>query len=94
MITLTVFKFATPEGVNQMLDKGTSRQKMEMIRGQDGDIVTWPEGKDMPKSRQPVSMAGMGALQGALRGILYGMTFFVPIHGLAVGQFMAIRAAR
>ena len=94
MTTLAVSKFATPEGANQMLDTITSLQKMELIKVQDAAIVTWPAGKDKPKSKQPVSMAGMGALQGALRGILSGMIFIVPIHGLEVGQFIAPWAAR
>ena len=88
MATLTVFKFATPEGANQMLDKVTSLQKMELIKIQDAAIVTWPVGKKSPKTKQLVNMAGMGALQGAFWGMLFGLIFFVPFFGLAVGAAM------
>jgi uncharacterized membrane protein len=85
MATLTVLKFATPEGANQMLDKITSLQKMELIKIQDAAIVTWPPGKKSPKTKQLVNMAGIGALQGAFWGMLFGLIFFIPFFGLAVG---------
>ena len=88
MATLTVLKFSTPEGANQMLDKIQSLQKMELIKIQDAAIVTWPQGKDKPKTKQLVNMAGMGALQGAFWGMLFGLIFFVPFFGLAVGAAM------
>ncbi len=88
MATLTVFKFATPEGANQMLDKVTSLQKMELIKIQDAAIVTWPAGQKTPKTKQLVNMAGMGAMQGAFWGMLFGLIFFVPFFGLAVGAAM------
>jgi uncharacterized membrane protein len=68
-----------------MLDKITSLQKMELIKIQDAAIVTWPQGKDKPKTKQLVNMAGVGALQGAFWGMLFGLIFFVPFFGLAVG---------
>jgi uncharacterized membrane protein len=88
MATLTVLKFSTPEGANQMLEKIQSLQKMELIKLQDAAIVTWPQGKDKPKTKQLVNMAGMGAMQGAFWGMLFGLIFFVPFFGLAVGAAM------
>ena len=88
MATLTVLKFNTPEGANQMLDKVTSLQKMELIKIQDAAIVSWPQGKKGPKTKQLVNMAGMGALNGAFWGMLFGLIFFVPFFGLAVGAAM------
>ena len=88
MTTLTVLKFNTPEGANQMLDKITSLQKMELIKIVDAAIVTWPAGKSKPKTKQLVNMAGMGAMQGAFWGMLFGLIFFVPFFGLAVGAAM------
>jgi uncharacterized membrane protein len=88
MATLTVLKFPTPEGANQMLDKITSLQKMELIKIRDAAIVTWPKDKDKPKTKQLVNMAGMGALQGAFWGMLFGLIFFIPFFGLAVGAAM------
>jgi uncharacterized membrane protein len=88
MASLTVFKFNTPEGANQMLEKVQSLQKLELIKVQDAAIVTWPQGKDKPKTKQLVNMAGMGAMQGAFWGMLFGLIFFVPFFGLAVGAAM------
>lgn len=88
MATLTVLKFSTPEGANQLLEKIQSLQKMQLISIQDAAIVTWPEGKDKPKTKQLVSLAGVGALQGAFWGMLFGLIFFVPFFGLAVGAAM------
>lgn len=85
MASLTVLKFSTPEGAQQMLDKIQHLQKMQLITIQDAAIVTWPNGKSKPKTKQLVSMAGMGALQGAFWGMLFGLIFFVPFFGLAVG---------
>ncbi len=88
MATLTVFKFDTPDGAHQMLDKVTSLQKMELIKVQDAAIVTWPVGKSKPKTKQLFSMAGVGALQGAFWGMLFGLIFFIPFFGLAIGAAM------
>ncbi len=85
MATLTVLKFSTPDGAEQMLDKVKSLQKQELIKLQDAAIVTWPAGRKSPKTQQLVSLAGMGALQGAFWGMLFGLIFFVPFFGLAVG---------
>lgn len=85
MATLTVLKFSIPEGAGQMLEKIKNLQKMELIKLQDAAIVTWPQGKDKPKTKQLVDMAGVGALQGAFWGMLFGLIFFVPFFGLAVG---------
>ena len=88
MATLTVLKFSTPTGAEQMLGKIQSLQKMELIKLQDAAIVTWPVGKDKPKTKQLVSLAGVGALQGAFWGMLFGLIFFIPFFGLAVGAAM------
>jgi uncharacterized membrane protein len=85
MATLTVWKFSTPDGAKQMLDKITALQKQELIKLQDAAIVSWPQGAKAPKTKQLVDMAGIGALQGAFWGMLFGLIFIVPFFGLAVG---------
>ena len=85
MASLTVLKFSTPTGAEGMLDKIKSLQKQQLITLQDAAIVTWPEGRKSPKTKQLVNLAGMGALQGAFWGMLFGLIFFVPFFGLAVG---------
>jgi uncharacterized membrane protein len=85
MATLTVFKFATPDGAEQMLDTVKSLQNQELIKLHDAAIVTWPQGRKSPKTKQLANLAGIGALDGAFWGMLFGLIFFVPFFGLAVG---------
>ena len=85
MATLTAFKFNTPDGAGQMLEKVKSMQKQQIIKLQDAAIVTWPQGKKKPKTKQLVNLAGIGALDGAFWGMLFGLIFFVPFFGLAIG---------
>jgi len=88
MATLTVLKFPTPDGAGNALDKVKSLQKLQLMQLQDAAIVTWPVGKKSPKTKQLVSLAGIGALQGAFWGMLFGLIFFVPFFGMAVGAAM------
>jgi len=85
MATLTVLKFNDPDGAEKMLGEIQSLQKQQLITLQDAAIVSWPQGKDKPKTKQLANMAGIGALDGAFWGLLFGILFFVPFLGLAVG---------
>jgi uncharacterized membrane protein len=88
MATLSVWKFNTPEGAQEALAKLENLQKQQLITIQDAATVSWPEGKDKPKTKQAVNLAGVGAMQGAFWGMLFGLLFFVPFFGLAVGAAM------
>lgn len=88
MASLTVWKFNTPDGADQALAKVESLSKQQLITVQDAAVVSWPEGKKKPKTRQAVNLAGLGALQGAFWGMLFGLLFFIPLFGLAVGAAM------
>ena len=92
MTTLTVLKFPTAGGAEEMLGVLEGLQKQQLITIQDAAIVTWPMGKKKPKTRQLHSLAGFGALEGAFWGMLFGLLFFVPILGLAVGAGMGALA--
>jgi uncharacterized membrane protein len=85
MATLTVWKFADPEGANKAVDILEGLQSQELIKVQDAATVTWEPGKKKPKTRQLESLVGAGALSGAFWGMLFGLLFFVPLLGLAVG---------
>ncbi len=85
MATLTVFKFNDPAGAGKLLEHVKELSKQQLITLQDAAIVTWPMGKDKPKTQQLANMAGIGALDGAFWGMLFGMLFFVPFLGLAIG---------
>jgi uncharacterized membrane protein len=88
MATLTVLKFDTPEGAGSALNTIKSLQKQELITLHDAAIVTWPEGKKKPKTKQLANLAGLGALDGAFWGMLFGLIFWVPLFGMAIGAAM------
>ena len=85
MVTLTVLKFPTAEGADQMRATLKRLQQEHLITIQDAAIVTWPVGKKGPKTRQLYSLAGLGALGGGFWGLLFGLIFFVPLLGVAIG---------
>jgi uncharacterized membrane protein len=88
MATLTVLKFDTANGAENVLTTIKDLTKQQLITLHDAAIVTWPQGKKKPKTQQLTSMAGMGALQGAFWGMLFGLIFFIPFFGMAVGAAM------
>lgn len=94
MATLSVLKFDTPDGAQQMLDTLEDLQKQQLITVQDAAIVTWPVGAKKPKTKQLQSLTGSGALMGAFWGLLFGLIFFIPIFGLAVGAAMGALAGK
>lgn len=88
MNTLTVFKFSTPVGAQEMLNFIYKMQNQELITIVDAAIVSWPEGRKTPKTKQAVNLTGAGAMDGAFWGMLFGLLFFIPGFGLAVGAAM------
>ncbi len=88
MATLSVLKFPTADGAQQMEGTLLELQKQHLIEVQDAAIVTWPQGKKQPQTQQLHELAGQGALMGAFWGMLFGLIFFVPFFGLAVGAAM------
>ena len=94
MATISAFKFDTPNGAEQMLDLVKDLTKQQLITLQDAAIVTWPQGKKKPKTKQLQSLAGVGALGGAFWGMLFGLIFFVPFLGMAVGALMGALAGK
>jgi uncharacterized membrane protein len=94
MATITAFKFDTPDGADQMLDLVKDLSKQQLITLQDAAIVTWPQGKKKPKTKQLDSLVGAGALGGAFWGMLFGLIFFVPFFGMAVGALTGALAGK
>jgi uncharacterized membrane protein len=94
MAAITAFKFDTPDGAEQMLDLVQDLAKGQLITLQDAAIVTWPQGKKKPKTKQLESLTGAGALSGAFWGMLFGLIFFVPFFGMVVGAAMGALAGK
>jgi uncharacterized membrane protein len=88
MTTLTVLKFEAADGAEKALHVVEDLNKRQLITLHDAAIVSWPEGKKKPKTKQLTSMTGAGALTGAFWGMLFGLIFFIPIFGLVVGAAM------
>jgi uncharacterized membrane protein len=85
MATFTVWQFDSAEGAQDALETLERLKKQELIELHDAALVTWPQGKKKPKTRQLNSLVGAGALGGSFWGLLFGLIFFVPLLGLAVG---------
>ncbi len=86
MATLTALKFPTADGAKNMLGEIKELQKEELITLLDAAIVTWPQGKKKPQTKQLSSMGAVGALQGAFWGMLFGLAIGALMGGLA-GHF-------
>ncbi len=85
MATITVLKFETADGAKHGLEVVQGLQKQQLITLDDAAVVTWPVGKKKPSTKQLANLAGIGALDGAFWGMLFGLIFFVPLLGMAVG---------
>ena len=94
MATLTALKFPTPDGAKTMLETVRQLQKEHLIKIMDSAIVTWPQGKKKPQTKQLFNLGGVGALEGAFWGLLFGLIFFVPLFGAAIGAAVGGLAAR
>ena len=88
MATLTVWKFDTPQGAQDALNKLIDLSKQHLIQINDAATVSWAAGKKKPKTHNYGSLTGQGALSGAFWGMLFGLLFFVPFFGLAMGAAM------
>ncbi|MFQ4141044.1 DUF1269 domain-containing protein [Chlorogloeopsis sp. ULAP02] len=85
MSTLTVWKFNTADGADHALNKLEDLQKQQLIQVLDAAIVSWPRGRQRPKTYQAMNTVGAGALGGAFWGLLFGLIFFAPLLGVIVG---------
>jgi len=85
MATVTVLKFATPEGASNALGLVQDLHKQMLIKLHDAAIVSWPAGKKSPTTKQLVDLVGAGALSGMFWGLLFGLLFFSPLFGMAIG---------
>jgi len=83
--TFTVWRFDSADGAERAVETLKNLQSQELIKIHDAAVVSWPEGRKKPKTRQLHSLAGAGALGGAFWGMLFGLLFFVPLLGMAVG---------
>ena len=88
MTTLSVLKFNDPSGADRVLLALQGMQERQLITLEDAAVVSWPEDRKKPQTRQLHSMAGAGALGGAFWGMLFGLIFLIPLFGMAIGAAM------
>ena len=86
MATLTVLKFSVPTGAEAALETVKSLSTRNLITLQERDRLMARGEEEDPKVRDLSDLKGAGALSGSFWGLLFGMLFFVPILGMAVGS--------
>lgn len=89
MATLSVLKFHDPDGADQALNMLGRLQQQHLIQLLDAAVVSWPQNRKGPRTRQAIDVVGAAALGGAFWGFLFGLIFFVPLLGLALGAATA-----
>lgn len=85
MDTLTIWRFASPDGADRAAKILGRLAADNLINIHDAATVSWPRGRSKPKTRQLHQLAGGSALSGAFWGMLFGVIFLVPLLGAAVG---------
>src|SRR5918994_3509931 len=83
MATLTVVKFDDPAGAERVMAALQDMHGRQLITLQDAAVVSWPKGKKKPL--MPKQGVGQMALGGAFWGFLFGLIFFAPFLGAAIG---------
>ena len=86
MATLTVWKFDTPQGAQDALNKLIDLSKQHLIQINDAATVSWAAGKKKPKTHNYGSLTGQGALSGAFWGMLFGLAVGAAMGALS-GKF-------
>ena len=83
MATLSVLKFDDPYGAERVMGALQDMHGRQMITLEDAAVVSWPRGNKKPM--MPKEGVGLMALGGAFWGFLFGLIFFVPFLGAAIG---------
>ena len=83
MSTLSLLKFDDPAGAERVLIALQGMHARQVITLEDTAVVSWPQGNKKP--RMPTQGGGVAALGGAFWGFLFGLIFFVPFLGAAIG---------
>jgi uncharacterized membrane protein len=85
MAIFTVWQFDSIEGAAKALVRLERLQRREAVEVTDAALVAWQPGADAPVSEQLADLAGPGAIGATFWRFVYGLIFFVPLLGLAVG---------
>jgi uncharacterized membrane protein len=83
--SLTVWKFATPEGVDDVVPRLRKLAAGGRVTVEDAAAVSWPEGQRKPYTAMLGSLDGPGELWGGFWGMLLGLIFLTPLAGPRFG---------
>jgi uncharacterized membrane protein len=78
--TMSVWGFPRADGADNALEALRRLEGTEALAVLDAALVSWPEGRGKPRSRQ-LRDAG-----GTFWGMLFGLAFFVPFLDVAIGE--------
>ena len=85
MATFTVWKFDDLGGAEHAAENLKGCEREGIVKILDHAVVTWPEGESKPTTKHGHEENWRGTGWGALRGMLLGALFFVPVIGGVVG---------
>src|SRR5215831_12537294 len=91
MASVVALKFETSDGAQQALTLANTLQKQKLIDITDAATVTWQHGQKRPKTHH-YGMEWIGALDGTFWGLMFGLFFFFPFAGMAVGAVTGLIA--
>ena len=83
MATLSMLKFDDPAGAERVLVALQGMHARQVITLEDAAVLSWPQGNKKPQ--MPSQGGGVAALGGAFWGFLFGLIFFAPFLGAAIG---------
>jgi len=90
--TLTVWKFDSPQGAENMHRVLNHLQNEGLVVIHDAAWVEWELGKRKPTTHQRRSSTGADAAAGGMWGLVLGLIFFVPLLGVTVGAALGALA--
>jgi uncharacterized membrane protein len=85
MTTLTAYRFDNAEGADHATKTLHDLTAHGLVTIDDAASVRWETGASRPTTRQLHSLVGVGAFGDMFWGMLFGVLFYVPLIGAAVG---------
>jgi uncharacterized membrane protein len=85
MNTLTVWRFPAPDAAETALASLQRLATGGQVSIDDAALISWPEGRRTPVTRELGSLTGPGGLWGGFWGMLLGLIFLAPLAGPTFG---------
>ena len=86
MATLTVWQFDTADGAADFASQLDRLAGSDASGVDDGALVEWPVDARRPRTTQLACVDGDASLDAGFWGLLFGIVFFVPLLGAAMGD--------